>query len=514
MACANVTNLLLARGESRRGEMAIRTALGASPARLAGELLTEGFVLAVAGGVLGLGLATTVPRAIRAVAPDAFPRLSQASIDARVGGFMVVLGLVTMAVFSAVPMLERSRVRAPSMSLTGRGRQRTRRSARAGQLLTVVQTAMATTVVVMSLTLDDALTRLQRVSLGVVTTDVTTARLTRPPVSETNIAAPEFYDQVLRTVQALPGVSGASVITQLPLSGTMLGSTFIHAQHPTAMRVDVDLRGISASYFDVLEIRRVRGRAFSAADTADSPPVAIVDEAFARRLQPDGAVLGSRIRWIRQPSVDIEIVGVVASVHHRGPAGTVRETVYRPLTQYPRGAMFLAVKTEPQAVLATATLEAAVRSVDPGQPVADVQTMDARLAALLGGARLSTTVAETLAAMAVGLAGVGLYGLLSFGTALRFREFGIRLALGDTPAGVRRLVMGHGLALTVAGVLIGTAGAAVGAVWAGSLLSGTVLEVRTSVVGGAIVLGCSALAFAIPAWRASKVDPAITLRAE
>jgi putative ABC transport system permease protein len=509
-----VANLLLARAEVRRSELAIRTALGAGPARLAGELLTESLVLAAAGTAAGFAIASAIPSVIRAIGPGALPRLDEAHVDLRVALFVVGLLLLSTLLFASPPLIERLRLRNVTAPMTGRGGGRHARSVRVSRALVVVQTALAAAVVITTVFLITTFLELQRTDLGFSTDNLLTARVALSQ-RYAGADASRFFDRAIDAVEQVSGVTGAAAITQLPLSGSMLGSTFQVEPGPEGRRIDADLRGVTPGYFGVMSTPILQGRGFTDGDTADTPAVAIVDESFARRLSPDGHVLGRRIRWIRQPAADIDIVGIVRAVRHRGPAEPVHETVYRPHTQYSRTSMFLAIRTAVAPAAVAPRVRAAVAAIDPSQPFADAVTMERRLDLTIGRARLSLVLASVLAALALALAVIGLYGLLSFGIAQRLREFGVRISLGATPGSVRLLVLKEGLALTCTGVGIGTAGAALVAAAIQSTLYGTnALDAREYALGAGCVLVASIVALWIPARRASRADPAVALRSE
>jgi predicted permease len=515
IACANVANLLLARGEARRADLSVRAALGAGPARLAGELLAEALVLAVAGNVLGLLLAAIAPPLLRAWDASALPRLEDARVDLRVVAFMGLVILSCTAVVAFAPLAERARLRSLNAALAGRSGGRTRRSARAGSMLVVIQTALATTVLITTFFLMATLVQLQRADLGFATERLLTARIGLGPQSAASADPPQFFDAAIAAVERLSGVVNAAAITQLPLSGSMLGSSFLLEPGPDSRRIEADLRGITPDYFEVAGVRMVRGRAFNEHDTPNGAAVAIVDEAFAQRLGSNGEVIGRRIRWLRAPDLDVEIVGVAGSVRHRGPAAAVRETVYRPHWQYARASMFLVARTTTDPSIAAAGVRTAIAAVDATQPVADVLTMSERLDASVRRMRTILLLASTLSALALGLAIVGLYGVLSFGVAQRRREFGVRLSLGASRGAVRAMILKEGLTLTAIGVTAGVAGAIVIATMIRSALHGTNVADPRQYLYGVVVVSIAALvAFWLPARRASTVDPLIALRTE
>jgi putative ABC transport system permease protein len=515
MACANVANLLLARGEARGTELAIRTALGASPARLAGELMAEALVLGACGSALGLALAAAAPTVLRAVDPGALPRLDDASVDGRVVAFMLAVALLTAAIFASVPLLERLRLRSLVVFGSARG-GRTRRSAAAGRLLVLTQTALATTIIVLALFLTVTFNRLQRADMGFSRDHVLTARVSLSPPYSGAAAATRFFDAALEAASRVPGVVRAAAVTQLPLSGAMLGSTFLVGQgRADSPRIDADLRGITPRYLDVMGIPLVSGRAFDERDSAGGAPVAIVDESFARRMPGGGPVVGRRIRWLRQPDVEVEIVGVARAVRHRGAGIVPRETVYRPHWQYARASMYLAVRTRQDASGAASALRAAVASVDPSQPVADVATMSHRFERSISRSRTSVMLAGVLAGLALALALVGLYGVLSLGVAHRVLEFGVRMALGATPGAVQRLVLGEGLLLSAVGASAGAGTAAAmvrlfPGLWSGAGWS----DVYTYVSGICLVMVGAAVAFWFPARQAGAIQPMVILKGD
>ena len=542
IACVNVAHLLLARGDARRAEIAIRIALGAGPVRLAGELLAEACLLTACGSLLGFAFAAATPAVVRSLDGAALPRLADASNDARVAAFMIGLALASVLLSSAAPLIERLWLGRPidrggPLVVSTRSGGRTRRSARLGRTLIVLQTAFATTIVVTTLFLVETLVRLQRVDLGFVPRHVMTARVSLSPKYPIGPATTRFFERAVATLARRPGVVDAAAITQLPLSGAMLGSTFLDGPSPESRRIDVDVRVITPRYFTVVGTPVIEGRAFDDRDSATSPGVVIVDEAFARRLNPSGRVIGARVRWFRQPDVELEIVGVVRAVRHRGPADPVRETVYRPLRQSPRTSMFLLAKTAvksagsttvktaapsiadaaatPGASAGASLFRGAIDEIDPSQPVADVSTLQHGLDRAVSRPRTSLTIASVLGGLALVLASIGLYGVLSFGVAQRRREFGIRLAVGATPASIGALILAEGVLLTTAGIVAGIGGTVILVRFVRSaLFEASAVSVLPHLAGIVLVLLSAMAALALPARRAASVDPIITLRSE
>ena len=515
-ACANVASLMLARGTARRGELAVRTALGAGPATLAGELFAESLLLAAAGSAAGLAIAAAVPPLLRAIDPAALPRLADARVDSRVVLAMLTLVVATAVLFASVPLVERLRMRSLTPMFALRGGGRSRATARFGPFLATAQIAFATTVVATAAVVVNAFVEVDRAPLGFATDRVLTLRLTRQPGPPAQTV--QFFDRVVEALGRLPGSAGAAAITQLPLSGAMLGSTFMTERAVGERRLDADLRGVTSKYFEVARVPLIAGRYFSSDDVASSRPVAVVDDLFARALQPDGAVVGRRIRWIRQPDTAIEIVGVVGRVRHWSPEESPRDTVYRPHAQYPRASMYVAVRTAGDPAALAAALNGAIASVDPYQPIADVASMDQRVRRSMSRLHTSLLLAGALAVLTLTLSAVGVYGVLNFDVVERRREFGVRLALGAAPSRLRRLVVGRAMVMTVAGVAVGAAGTVLLLAASSFHQSGFHQSGQGGwrmAAGGIILVAVTSIAAVwIPARRASAADPLAVLRPE
>ena len=506
IACANVAALLLARGASRRREMAVRAALGASRSRILAQLLTEGAVLALVGGAAGLALAAAAPALSAAPALAALPRFSEVSIDWRVFAFALLMAVATSLVFALAPAVELS-------ALSSRlGGARVTRATGAGRILAGVEIALASLVLVVALLLARSFARVLAADPGFDPAGVVSMRIALPPKYRGAEDVVRFYDTALDQARRIPGIDSVAAVTQLPLSGAMLGSSFT----VDARRADADLRGVTPDYFAVMRIPLVEGRGFTAADRADTPQVAVIDETLARRLWPRGA-LGQRMRWIRRPDADVEIVGVVRGVRHRGLDQPVEATVYRPHTQYARSTMVIVARAHDglDAAGAARLVAAAVQSVDPDQPVADVRTLDSLLARSLAQPGFGAGLGGALGILALSLTAVGVYGLFAFAVAQRTRELGLRLALGATPRGVVRLILGEAALVALAGLAPGLAGALLAMQWIRSLLPGTVpSDSGTLVLAAAITLSAALAACWIPARRAARLDPSIVLRSE
>jgi len=512
VACVNVATLLLARGERRRRELIVRLALGAGPARLIRLLLCEAIVLVIAGCGAGAVLALAVPRAIGAIDPAALPRLDVNVVDGRLLAFVMLLLVAVTALFALVPAIDALRAR--DAAAVDRAIGRSARAAGIGRLLAAAQIALAALALVATAVLTQTALRLQRVPSGLDADEVLTFRVTLPPASRAAPQIAAFFTRATDRLRALPGVADAAAITQLPMSGASLGSTFEPWDEAVPRGIDADLRGVTPGYFSALRIPLVAGRGFTSADAQGHPAVAIVDRAFARRLRPDGNVIGMRVRWIRSPADPIEIVGVAGDVRHRGPAEPMRETVYRPAAQYARSSMTFVVRAANAQALAGPAV-AAVREIDPSQPVADVRPLASVVADATAKPRLGAVLGLALGLVALIVSIVGVYGVINHGVAQRVREFAVRMALGARPRSILAMVLREGLGVTVAGLAAGLAlGPAAGRALGSALYGTGAADWRAYAASAAVLALAAAAACYLPARRASRSDPMAVLRSE
>lgn len=515
IAVSNVAALTLARAVSRQREIAVRAALGASPARIARQLLTEGVMLAMIGGICGLALASLAPVLARIPPLSTMPRFDQVAVDWRVAAFAVVVSTIAGVLVTLAPLREMAKRRGTLgpevLRLTGRPQG----VIRAGRALLVAQIAVTASVLVISLTLARGFATLLGGDPGFRPDGVLTMRIALPPKYLTGVDVNRFYDTVLERIQAISGVRSAAAISQLPLSGGMLGSRFALTRDSQAAAIDADLRGITSRYFDAMRTRVIEGRAFTGADNSRGGAVAIVDETFARRAWPGESAIGKRIYWMRLPDVPLEIVGVVSAVRHRGLEVPARETVYRPHLEYPRYTMSLVVRTDGDAAPLSQPVLAAIHEVDPDQPVADVMTMESVVRQSLAQPGFSTGLAATLALIALALTIVGTYGLSSYSVTERQREIGIRLALGAEPGWIIRMILRDGLGYALAGLAIGLPLAFLASAAVSSRLTaaGSADPLLLLIVAAALLVTISAACW-LPARRAAGVSPSEPLRAE
>ena len=513
IACANVAALVLARSAGRQREIAVRVALGASRARLVRQLLTEGLVLGGVGGAAGLALTALAPALARLPPLASLPRFAEVGIDWRVALFALATSVVTAALFTVAPLVDATRrgVSQQALRLTGRSH----RAISAGRILAMSEIALACAVLVVAALLVRNVGVLMSADPGFETDRRLTMRVSLPPKYERVADVSRFLDTTLEKIAALPGVENAAAVTQLPLSGASLGSSFLPETSADDTRVDADLRGVTPTYFATLGITLVEGRAFNASDTAAAPLVAIVDQAFARRMWPGQTAVGRKVRWFRQPDRTVEIVGVVRNIRHRGFAAAPRETVYRPHTQYVRWTMFIAVGSSGEPSQMANAVTAVIQQVDPDQPVAEIASMDALASRSLATPGFGAALAGTLAALALLLTTVGIYGLFAYAVSQRRREIGVRLALGASPSQIVTLVLQDGIKLACAGLVIGVPAGLLAASAAGKSMTLSVdLDSSMITIAVAAILTSTVTACWIPARRAARVSPSEPLRSE
>ena len=519
IACGNVANLLLSRSEGRAGEMAVRSALGASRGRLVRQLLLESGLLATAAGLMGLGMAGLGVEALLAIDPDAVPRSGSVSLNGAVVAFTLGVSFLTALLFGLVPAL---RVSAGGES----DALRERKSAGAGVagvrtqgVLVAAQMAMAVILLTSAGLMGRTFLKLAAVDPGFAPGNVLTLRLTTPPANY-----PEgedvsgFYEELLRRVRALPGVREAGGARILPLATTMGDSGFrIEGYEPAEHEaMQADWQWATPGYMEAVGIPLRAGRTFDSRDGPEGAHAVIVNEALASRYIKGRDPVGSTIYLWGDTAT---IVGVVGNIAHNGLTGPVRHRYYRPHAQVnsvsSQRSVSLTIQTEgdPRSVLDAVRAE--IRTLDPSIPVAQVRTYDDILSSAVAEQRFALVLLGVFAAIALTLAVIGIYGVLSYSVSRRTREIGVRLALGAERAQVVRRVVGQGMAMAVLGVLMGT-----GVSWAlarfmEGMLYGVDPRDPVTFVGVPALFAAVALAACfVPAFRASRVDPAKALRYE
>jgi putative ABC transport system permease protein len=534
IACANVASLLLARATVRQKELTVRVALGASRGRLLRQLLTESLLLAALGTLLGLGLGYAFISLLPKLAASSIPRVGEVSIDGTVLAFTTALAVLAGLVFGLWPAWQAAAIdvneslkESARSTTSGQTRGRVRRS------LVVAEVSLSLVLLVGAGLLILSLIHLQQVDAGFRPDHLLTMRITLPDVryhEPDRIAG--FVNQTVAGLAALPGVSAAGVTTALPLGDREWGKFFsIDGRSAPASLGEVpnvSYREVTPAYFRAMGSTLRRGRLFTAQDGPRQPGVAIINETVARRFWPDDDPLGKRICVCAPESLIrhllpkdfripwLTVVGIVADLRQNGPEQPAQTEVFVPFVQAGEetsGSFFLVARTTSDPLGYASAARAVIRALDPNQPVADLQTMESRLATSLASRRFTMLLLGLFAGMALVLALVGLYGLMAYTMNQRRHEMGIRAALGAKPGDLLRLAVGQGLRLATIGVALGLA-------MAGSLshlIESQLFEVKTinpALYAGTalLLLAFAALASWVPGWRASRVDPATTLR--
>ena len=521
IACANVSNLLLARATTREREIALRIALGAGRGGLVRQLLTESLLLAAAGGGLGLLLSAWCVKAIARMDLAKIPRIDEAAVDGRVVAFGLLAALVAGIVFGLVPALQMSRpdlqasLKEGGKSSAGAGRSFARHA------LVVLEVAVALVVLLGAGLMVESYQRLQKVDPGFKTDNVLTLELFLPV---SRYSAPHqwsaFFDQLLERLRNLPGVVAAGAVSAVPLGVVQrLGDVVIEGSPPVPGQPNpsVAWRTNSADYFRAMGIPLRQGRVFDEHDDEHADPVVIVDQTCARRFWPHQDPLGKRLRLSGQkaPEVWRTVVGVVGDVKHEGLETVSREQIYVPYQQYPQPFMYLVLHTAADAARTAVPARRAVLGIDKNQAVFRIETMQEKLVRSLAWRRFYTLLLASFALVALVLAVVGVYGVMAYTVTQRTREIGIRMALGAERQAVVRMVVLHALRLAALGVVLGLAAALALLRIAASLLYGvTATDLKTFLGGSLLLTALALLASYLPARRASRVDPVIALRTE
>jgi putative ABC transport system permease protein len=524
LACANVANLLLARITARQRETGIRAAMGAGANRLVRQFLTENLVLSLMGGAAGLLAAVWGVSILQAVLPKSIPLPNAAAevmvppiaIDGRVLLFTLGISLVCALVFGIFPAVQATRVdldrvlREGTRSATG-----TRRHNRVRRLLVISETALAFLLLMGAGLSLRSFWNLQQVNAGIRPEHVLTFRLRLPTdaLYQSQRQQAEFFRAVLERVNAIPGVQSAGATEVVPLAQENVRHSFRLPERPSGPNSELiaDYRRVSPRYFETLGVALTRGRLFTDHDNAQAACVVIVDESFARHYFPTENPLGKRLDL----DGSCEIVGVVAGVRHYGLDKPPRPTIYAPYLQDTTDRMALAVKTSLDTRRIVDAVKRAVWAVDKDQPVFLIRSMDRYVSIATSAPRLAVLLLAVFAGIAIVLAALGIYGVVSYTVSQRTHEFGLRMALGARPAAVQRLVLRQGIVAAALGIGLGLAGTLLLAPALGSILFGVSAQDPLAAAGtSALLLLVAAAANYVPARRATRVDPMETLRFE
>jgi predicted permease len=521
IACLNLANLLLARALVRRKELALRAALGAGRERLVRQLLTESLLLALGGGVLGVLLAMAALPVLTRLVPAALPIAATPAMDLRV--LAVAAGVTVFAgiAFGVVPSLRVCRTVDADGLREGSRAGTSGRRARLVRAVVVAEVCASLVLLVGAGLLLRTLWRVQARDPGFHAEGVLTLRTWLPwPKYQKTSDRVQFYDRVLTQTRALPGVTGAAYISGLPMAmGGGIWSVAIPGRPPVENeRRSVSLRFVTPDYFSVMQVPVRAGRDVSEADTGDRAPVAVVSESFVRRYWPGQNPIGKQFKVA---FADRTVVGVAGDVRVRGLESDSEPQVYLPYKQVPDGSLMsyppkdLLVRSTMEAATLVPALRAIVREVDPQQPISNVRPLEDVVAAQTAPRRVQLYVLGTFAALAFLLAGIGIYGLLSFAVSNRAQEIGVRMALGATPGSILQMVLREGLLLAAVGAVAGVGLAYVAGRSLEALLVGvTPTDGPTLACALAIVLVMTLIGSGVPAWRAARVDPATVMRAD
>jgi putative ABC transport system permease protein len=524
IACINVANLLLVRAAERQKELAVRLALGAGRWRIMRQLLSESLLVAGLGGAGGLLLGSWMLRGLLALAPAGIPQLSRVALDNRVLLFTLGLAGLTSLLFGLLPAWQAAKtdlqttLKDGGRLTTGAQREGMRKA------LLIAEVSLSLVLLVGAGLLVRSMWNLLHVDPGYKADNVLTLRLSLGGRGYSDQQKRVFHDECLARVQALPGVRSAALTHSLPIDGSNWSGGFTAADLPVPSRANLpesDRLRVSPNYFEAMGIRIMRGRSFSAADTPDSAPVVVINETLARRIWPNEDPIGKRLKFGLPEDQDEEskpwreVVGVAGDVKMNGVDQATTLQTYLPYTQLPNQSLGLVVRAERNPAALASAVEQAIHAIDKDLPVYSIFTMEQLLGNSLAPRRLTLVLLASLAALALLLAAVGIYGVISYAVRQRTHELGIRIALGAQAHEVLTLILKQGLKLTLVGIGLGLVAAFALTRWLESLLFGVrPTDALTFAAIALLLLLVALLACWIPARRATKVDPLIALRTE
>jgi putative ABC transport system permease protein len=520
IACANIANLLLVRAVTREREFAVRIAIGARRLRLIRQLMTESLLLGLLGGLAGLLLALGNIKILVASAPANIPRLSEVTLDGRVLAFALAVSVLTPLAFGLIPASQASKVDLnESLKDGGRSASGGLRARRIRRLLVAIEVALALMLSISAGLMIKSFVRLQQVDPGFRVENLVTMRITLPRTRyPNNEVVATSYERIMDRIDALPGVDLVCASSSLPLGGGghYLPREFLaegRADPPAGTDYPAHWVVVTNDYFDTMGIPLLKGRSFTKEDTAESPMVIIINEAMARQMFPGQDPLGNRIRSWRDENKLREIVGVVADVRYLGRDDMIRPLVYVPHRQDTWIALVLTIRTAADPTRLISTIRGEIRAMDKDLAIAHVETMDQVLTDSVSRARFTVLLLGIFAFIALVLAAVGVYGIMSYAVTQRTHEIGIRMALGAQPRDLFKLIIGEGLVIALIGVVIGLAGSLAVTRVMSSLLFDLTATDQTIFAGASLLLICVAVAASyFPTRRAVRVDPMASLR--
>jgi putative ABC transport system permease protein len=521
IACANVAGLLLARVTARQREVAVRMALGASRWRLIRQLLTESVIFSALSGLLGLLLAYGGVKLLVALTPSEVPRLHEIGLHVPVFLWTLAISVVTGLLFGLAPALQASRADVNKALKESSGRSPgSFQGSNLRNLLVVSEVAVALLLLVGAGLMTKSFFRLQQVDPGFDATNVVSMNIALPTSKYREQQLNNFYDQLFERIRNLPGVKSVGGINPLPLSGANVSMSVLVEGAPVVAMADrpsVGVRLVTPGYFQTMSIPILKGRPFTEQDRDNSPNVILVNEALASRFWPNQDAVGKRLDFEEDSGKQVwrEIVGVVGNVKHKALATEVMPEAYFAYKQGPENFMGLVVRTASDPVSMIPAIRNQVLSIDKDQPVSDVMMMEQRLAKSVATSRFVMLLLGSFSVLALGLAAVGIYGVMSYLVTQRTQEIGVRMALGAQKRDVLKLIVRRGMVLAIVGTAIGVVASLVLTRLMRSLLfEVTPTDWLTFLITSVVLLTVALLACYIPARRATKVDPLVALRYE
>jgi len=523
LACVNVASLLLARVTGRRRELGIRAALGASRGRLMAQVLSESLLLSLCGGALGVLFAVWGVQILSAVLPSTIPMAEAGAAAVRpaiaVDGvaliFALLISTAAALVFGLLPALHAGGAEVnEALQEGGRSASPSRGRSRIWSLLVAGEVALAAMLLIGAGLAMRSFVSLEHVDPGIRPDHVLTFRMRLPTdnLYKTDREQAQFYRRVIDKAETIPGMQSAGLIDVLPL-GEQNDREYFTIENrplPPGETLVSDFRRVSAGYFKTMGLALLRGRLLADSDRESAPPVILIDETLARQYFRGEDPIGRRMRLWGQYR---QIVGIVSQVRHYGLERKAEPTIYAPFEQMPKGSMALAVRTTMDTAAVVRAVKEAVWSVDPGQPVFQIRSMDDYLSLAETAPRISMTLLMVFAAISMVLAALGIHGVVSYGVAQRTREFGLRMALGSTPGQLKVLVMRSGIKTAAGGLVVGMAGAVALASALRALLFGVApLDPAVMTAAALLLLAVALLANYLPARRATRIDPIAALR--
>ncbi len=523
IACANVANLLLARAAVRQKEIAVRVALGARRQRLIRQFLTESVFLSTLGGLVGLVIAYTGLIVLKAFIPENISQARAISIDYRVLGFTLLVSVATGLIFGLAPAIQSVRFnQSETLKEGGRDAATGGSGKRLRGVLVMAEVAISLVLLIGAGLLINSFLRLRNVDPGFNPENLLTMKIVLPDLKyELQAQRSAFYTELTQRLQSIPGVRSAAVTTNLPLyrQGNSISITIEgRPEPPPGQELIVVTRMISPEYFDTMSIPLLKGRQLTDQDTDNSPNVVVISETMARRFWPGDDAVGKRIAIgrIRSPEDWIQVIGVVKDVRQFELNADPKPQMYLTYRQFGFfDARDLVVKTDVDPASMASTVRKAVWEIDKDQPVSNIRTMETILADSIARQRFSMLLLAIFASVALVLAAVGIYGVMSYSVAQRTHEIGIRMALGAQTTAVLKLAVGYGVKLVVAGIAIGLVAAfALTRVMSTLLFGVTATDPTTFTLISLLLVAVAAIASYIPARRATRVNPIIALRYE